>query len=451
MKKLLLFLLLILPTYVKADMGAPYIEPYEAYVNVVEGTKYYAHEYDDENYVLIEKGTLNYNEIIEITYEDEMNGDLYGMFSYKDENYYIKINDIEAIKDNYTINEEKLLEEKDQYNVTVLAKGGITVHSGPAQGYEVIANLAEGEEVKVLNEGGETTFWYYVDYGKGKGWISQLGGTFGKKIEKEFYIAVDTKLYDNSTGKYYRIPANTIINGGYELDAWSRGYFVTYKGVSGRINYGNTAYIKDSNDKNIKITKETKLYEAASNTSKVLVESIPKDIVFKYDYIYYPNNEQYVKVNYKGIEGWILVRGYIEDGEDSDGITKYKEIIHAKETNEKETIFEDIKEPEEIKPEDDSKEPELIEPNEEEIIHPEDVQNQEQQEEQKEKIEIKDEFTGKQIVALCVMGSIILALTVIIIIMLVNNKKSKKVKNNSVIEPINDPKSEQAIDNNQVR
>ena len=447
MKKLLLFLLLILPICVKADMGSPYTEPYEAYVTAVDGTKYYDYEYEDNNYVLTEKGSLNYNEIIEITYEQKINGELYGTIIKDDEFCYVKLSDFESMAGNYTIDNKTLLEQKEQYSVKILVKEGIAVHSGPAYGYEVVANLTEGDIVKVLNNHSFAP-WYYVDYGEGKGWICQLYGTFGKEYDEEIYIAIDTKLYEYGSDKTYRIPANTIINSYYSLDEWSRGYYVTYKGISGKINYNNTAYIKDSNDKNIKITKETKLYEAASNTSKVLVESVPKDIVFKYDYIYYPNNEQYVKVNYKGIEGWILVRGYIEDGEDSDGITKYKEIIHAKETNEKETIFEDIKEPGEIKPEDDVKEPELIEPGEEEQTNPEDAQKPAEPEE----FEIKDKITGKQIVILCVLGSIILALTVTVIIMLVNkNKKSKKVKNNSVIEPINEPKSEQAIDNNQVR
>ncbi|HOB26497.1 MAG TPA: hypothetical protein PKG93_05070, partial [Bacilli bacterium] len=99
---ILITILISLPfMVVRADMGAPQIIEYSAYVSNTSGADYY-------NTDLQVEGHLQYQEKMTITFETNVDGKLYGMFILGRNDYYILLTDIANEKDSYSPTSDEL-------------------------------------------------------------------------------------------------------------------------------------------------------------------------------------------------------------------------------------------------------------------------------------------------------------------------------------------------------
>lgn len=394
--KLIMLMIILLPLTVKADMGAPMIKEYTAIVNEVDGADYYG--YETNSYV--KKGTLNYNDEITIIHEEKIDNEFYGYFHIENEGYYyIKLSNIIIKENNVELKEEYKCLDNDNENKypfcstssekMVLTKEGIKLHKGPAYGYEVIANIPKGTMLK-YEYASESSAWFYTEYNGVKGWVCELNGAIGTKIEEEFLVALETSLFEK-IGEYLEEPiilnsikANTIIKSEYRTDDWSSSLLINYNGINGYISSWNVASKREKTT--ITLEENSQMIETMDlNNKKVLIEEIPAgtEITYEYEYEYRPSWFVYTTIGDK--TGWVC--------------TEYCESLDEN--------YEYPSEP--------TTSIETTEPLTSPIVE----------------IEETKSLSGTTIVILCVAGAIIVALTATITIILINKKKKQKK-----IEPI---------------
>ncbi|MBR1414172.1 MAG: hypothetical protein IJ574_05860 [Bacilli bacterium] len=401
---LLLSILLIIPMSVKADMSAPYIEPYEATVSNPDGAIYYNMAYSDKQY-LYKEDKLAYGKKIKIDYEEKINNDYYGSYfdENKNRNYYIKLSDIIRINKKYTYDESDYKKAKDGI---VLYPNGIVMKSGPSAAFDDVAvvpgntklELKQTKDIEYNDSG-----WYLTTY-KGKtGFVCELEGAIGYELAEEnngaLFTSTDLDIKNEEGDTIEVIPANTLIeknNKKYDLDAWSRSYYIEYNGVKGYISYLDLA--SENLGKLNVLYDNIKLYEKGVDTSKVLVKSLPKNEELDAYYSSCDWGSCIYYVKYKDNYGWIL-KTYIDD--------------------ETETV--EFKESGDVKP----------------LIKKEENKKEEKEDSNEEEVIEVNTLTNREIVIYSVGGAIILALTMIVIIMLVNKKKNSKVNNNYIKDESN--------------
>ena len=83
--KYLLFLLLVLPLVVFADLGGPAFPSYEAFINDRDGAYLYRYDYSSDSKSLIKTDIFfAYNTSIHVEYEEKVNNDeTYAVINYK--------------------------------------------------------------------------------------------------------------------------------------------------------------------------------------------------------------------------------------------------------------------------------------------------------------------------------------------------------------------------------
>ena len=205
MKKIILLIigvLIIVPSIVFADMGAPATDSYKATVTNPDGAK-------DENGKVI----LKYGETITVDYEQD------GMAYFKDGEVSVK--DITAIEKNYTLKDK----EWTKSDVGIVLKK-IELKKGPAAAYEGTGITIEPYTTVTIRtqilEGGSS--WVYVEYNGKKGFVDSLGGTITVGEGDAMLVAyTDTDILDPVTDKKIgTLKANSVIVGKYHyLDMWS--------------------------------------------------------------------------------------------------------------------------------------------------------------------------------------------------------------------------------------
>lgn len=397
--KLIMLMVFLIPLTVKADMGAPYIKEYIAIINEVYGADYY--DYDYENNKMITKGSLEFNEEIKIDYEEKLNNEYYGHFNLNDkERYMIKLSDIiiketdVKLDNNYKCAKEKIEGEyRNCYETDenlVISDGGIKLHSGPAYGYEVLSEIPKGTILK-YEYASEASAWYYVEYNGIKGWVCELNGAIGTKVEnlmtaRELEIFEESK-YSEDASIIGLIPVSTKIKEAYHLDEWSGKTLVTYNGITGYIYTGSLAsYV---GEKTIELNYDVDLWENLDYfNDRVELDKVTKGTKITYDYEYWDMPATYAYTTYNGKTGWLCI--------------EYCEYL-VEDPNEIETTTELITEP---------------------VTSP-----------TVEVVETKS-LSGSTIVILCVAGAIIVALTATITIILVNKKKKQNKVEPTVIKEV---------------
>lgn len=403
MKKILgiLIALLILPLTVNADMSAPMIKEYSATVKNVEGVAYYGYDMEKSEYV--KKGILEYGKEVKIQYESKINDVLYGSFDMGNGFYYVNVDGLTIIDDKFDINDENVSEYEDNSKNVVLFENGISMHKGPAAGFTKIGkNIPKGTVLKfthVYSE--EESPWYYTEYNGQKGWVSTLDGSIGVYNENTIMIAkqLDMMKTGDSTQKVGTIPVNTVIKGYYEIDPWSRGYYVTYNGISGYISKYEVAF-KSAGKQSIELVKNNKLYNEMSE--ETTFTNVPSGTTLTYQYYVDDYGYRWIYTTYNGQKGWLCFseEDVVENNEED--IKENDEEIEEDDTE----IIED---------EEDSEDVELYLPEEDIIIE-------------------DDSMSTRDIIILCVGVAVITAITTVVIIKLVNKKKENKSaeKDNSV-------------------
>ena len=396
--------ILLFGNIVYADMSAPMIEPYKAYVSNPEGANYY----QQKNDILVSVGKLEYGDTITINYEMQENGVNYAYF----QDGIIKIEDIKMANETSFDNNASKYDEP--INITILANEGVKIYKGPAYIYPTTGTtIPKGKELTAYmdKEYKNMSPWYYVSYDGTSGWICILNGSVGYEANIDKIICPNTtNIYEDANGKkaIKTIPANTIITDFMHVDSWSQSYYVTYNGVSGYVGDRQCATPWDKYEWTVNYDN-AKLYKTGSLNGEIIVDNIPVGTTLKSEYVTDIRAYGWMYTTYNGTKGWVWV---LESEYD------YEEMLR----NEKEDKANQktIKEVEEIKETKKDENDNGINNQSNTIVIEETKNNNTTEQESSGNIVITPKV---QIIILCVFVAIIIGMTGIIILLLVNRKK----------------------------
>ncbi len=399
MKKLfylLIGIIILIPSTIKADMASPMVITYKASVNNPNGVEDY--EFKDGEYVKSGK-TIPFGTIFEISEED-------GDYICNDK-YCAKYSDLVSIEKNYKLKPEEIGEE-----TTLITIKETNIKSGPAQAYETIGKIKSNETIKgksvIANneaEGGGTP-WYYVEYKGIKGYVSELDDTLTNKYYNSTIMATeDIDLFDLNKNKVKTFKAFETLDVKFcFLSPWSKyiyietndfkGYvdqwYVAFKGTD----IGNIESEEDTKFLDTPIeyttTDEIKIYEKANKYDSKVITTIPKGTTFASEYYIVDNEDIYVYYEKDNIKGFAQTNNY-ECSDDGFSCTLNKE------TNS-------------IVP--------VEEPKKEEV--------KEETKETKQTETVKPKNKTNTTLFICIGAGIILSITAIVIIILINKKKKQK-------------------------
>lgn len=404
MKKILsviIMMLIMIPCVVFADMGAPVIKEYKASVKNPNGAILW--KYNDSGELIDSGKGIKNGTVITILYEEDGRCEADGYEG------YILISDIRAVEENYT--PEKLGDSKE-----FLTTKKVDIKKGPAEGYDSTGISIPGgttvtvREVLEKDENGEyftsSTHWYYIEYKGTKGFVSTLTAALAWKGEYLYDMATykTTKVFDTLNNKVIAtIPPKTILKKAnlYDLDGWTRGYYLSYDNVQGIVKVEDIAWF-DEEGVTVTTTKMFNLYEEGFNyedETPSVIGTVPEGTTFKSKIVssdpmgcnvYYENGD---------VKGWINAEFIGEDDECRGLKLKYPDD---------EVIEEHTEEVEETTP-DDTLDATVIEPAPSDVVIEPTPSGLSQ--------------TSK--VQLYILLAIMCCLTAVVIVLLINNGKNK--------------------------
>lgn len=339
-KLLLVFVLLLIPCMVMADMGAPSIKPFDMVVVAQDGIDYYDYQ---ENV----KGHLNKDDKITICYEYNNN---YSFFKEESRDMY-KLKNLDGLillEDE--VDPEKAISEPHSeneyqyvYKVTtnveglVYADDGVDIRKGPSTVYEKVGHLDKDTVFKYKYAMGDPsgTTNVYVDTGSVKGWVDILDG---KVLQTNTSKFITYKEVDMGCAK---IPKNTILSPKYVSDKWKHSALVEYGSCKNLINYfrGVDGLVMLSNSNYVANT-ELDIYEYYDNGGEK-VATIPANgnFVLMANASIQGDLQGNIYVSYNDKKGWVKseYENYKRDENTSKNEEIEKEItIEEEEKDEKE-------------------------------------------------------------------------------------------------------------------
>lgn len=393
--KLLVLLLLIMPLTVMADMGAPYIEPYDLIVTDSNGVDYYS-DYQLTNV----KGHIDKDTVITIDYEDT---NMY-MIKVDGQSGYLKsLDGLKSIKESVKpeeISGDAVVKYDTKQKALVYAKDGVDVQTGPGEGYDKVTTIKKGTEIEYeysMGKGSQTTY-LYVETSEGNGWVSLSDSKVLTTTDEEFIFRVDVETECGT------IPANTILKSVYESNMWSRSNLFTYKGCNTLQKTFRSSDILQLIGGKYTANALLTIYSKADTSSEVL-GTIPSGETFINMASYSEEGGEmftngFFYVEYNNVKGWAAL---------SNGDFTFVEKVTLESQA---TVVE---------------EPKKEEPKEE--------PKKEVKKDDPKKTEGKSSLSGETIVIISVVGGVALALGAVAIIVLVNkNKKKKKVEQTTEVE-----------------
>lgn len=398
---------------VMADAGAPMISSYDIIVSNKDGASCYSYNVDTRKYVKSDK-KLDYGKTYKVY--SEIFGGYVGI---NDDNCdYVKLSDVKTTKESYSVNNDDV-EKITQQKAVILARGGLNMRKGPAVAYQAITTIPQYSVVTLKYKTG--TFWYYAEYNGRSGWISGVNQYFGYDGDKILVSTEKTEIYDvkDKDKVIGTIPPLTEITDYLEVvfyhaddsNIYEFSYYVVYNGIKGFVKY-----MPSKAEGKISLLKDSNLYDLNNK----LIKTIKKGTVLEYsiyDYgmysddpvsIYIPKEKGKIKYEFN-----TSAHEYFEEIGESKQLTKTKGFIGEGLFGEK-TTTNNI--PSNNEPQNNSEPSNTLEPT---------SQNNETN---------NGLGLSNELIIICVLGSIVLALTIVIVILLVN--KNKVVKKNDEIKII---------------
>ena len=373
--KLILIIVCLFIINVKADMGGPTIIEHEVMVTNKNGAVCY-------------EGEKKSNKVIPYGTMLKANSEITGrrIFVYND-NYSCEVifSDVSAKIQSFDINSndvEKITTKK----AIILASGGLNMRKGPAVSYAKIMTIPQYKVVTVTHKAG--TYWYYADYNGQKGWISGMNGYIGFDGKEVLYNYQPVKIY-STNGKTVlgTIPMNTEITDYIVLSGepyFEYSYYVIYNNIKGFI--GKMFYKTDGIGK-IKLIKDFDIsdYETGKVTKKLTAnQELEYTMCNNANIFYFPDKKLATYID----------SDYFEYVNEAKLLTKKNGYIGSGLFGEEKIEVEESKEEEK-----DDTTP-VIEENPTKI--------------------------NTELIVICILSSIIGALTCLIIIKLINGRKKNK-------------------------
>ena len=339
MKKLkyLLFVLLLVPCVVKADMAGPDARPYEMIVTNPDGIKYYENDESSSP-----EGTLKKDEKFTVIYE--YNG-IYNI-ELNDKSYTLKsLDGAVLVKDvvDPTKDKDEYIKRASNKEALVYAEDGVDILEGPASTYKKVGHIAKDVKIKYnyyigVSENDITHI--YVDYNGKKGWVEILG----KKVllaKTQDYITKGEYKISGAT-----IPKNKVVRSYYQADAWSRSALIEYNNCIDLVNTGDrTSNLLAVYKEYATSKKEFKVYTEADNKG-ALVTTIPSNTKFLViaSYSLMGEDEVDLYVEYQGKRGWVEAPSWEDYERDTTTVENENILSTEKASNkeEKEELVEDV-------------------------------------------------------------------------------------------------------------
>ena len=391
MKKISLLFIFICLFFinVKADMEPPVIVDHKVMVTNKNGAICY------ENGKKSDK-VIPYKTILEVGY------DIHGSYIDVTNDTYnctVKYSDVSAITQEFNVenNNSDYVKKITPVKAIILPSGGVNLRKGPSVTYAKIITVPQYSVVTLTHQAG--TYWYYTAYSDKQGWITSINYYVGIEGDKVLISPAAVKIYDTKTDKVIgTIPANQditnyliLVNRTYD----EPNYYVIYNGIKGYIK--DDLYNKIDDIGKIKLTKDYELRDVNGNPIKKLTTGRELEFTMRMftNYYYFPELKQSIYLDniefeyIKNPKDIIKENGYL--GEGLFGEEKMERIITPEATN-----------------------------NESYPIDP-DKENQE------------NGLATRDIIIICLLGGIFLAITALVIIKLVNSKKNN-IRNHMEIE-----------------
>lgn len=288
MKKKILVLLLcigsiILPSVVRADMGAPEIISYEVIVTNKNGAK-----------ELNGDVVIPYDMVCTVNYESKRKEGLYLTVDCKgyEGSYDINAEDVRVLKEEYQPTSDYKLEEAVRYYVM----NDVEMYSGPSYKYKMIGETIPADSIVTVTHIDSDEAWGYVEYNGKKGWLylffyenENVARVIDNEKEKNMITVRNiTKLYkypyDFKSSFDVSIPVGTLIKAEYHYPILKENglFYVNYNGVSGWANSDDGIGYVDKGFILITDTSKVKVYD---ENGKNINLNIKKYQEFSYDYI----------------------------------------------------------------------------------------------------------------------------------------------------------------------
>lgn len=329
-KKILLFLGvfgLIIPSLVYADMGAPEIRSYEVVISNVDGAK-----------TIGDKKVIPYETKCTVNYESEYDGFLHLDINCTGDEFTYTINakDARILKDEYLPTSEDKLDKVAKYYVFK----DLEMHRGPSFKYDKIGQtIPAGTVINVSHIDGVDRIWGYTEYEGKKGWVYIYWHDENNKIaevlqdeKNKSIITVKgiTKLYeypnDEKTKIEVSIPINTALKTEYFYKTWTDTglYYINYNGVSGWIDMLDGVGVYKPGSILIMNPQKIKVYDNNFNSTSLNIKRF-QEFVYDYNYQKYIEEEEIVQglfhITYNG-------KGYYIDTSivDSEEASEFKKV-----------------------------------------------------------------------------------------------------------------------------
>ncbi|MBR6133679.1 MAG: SH3 domain-containing protein [Bacilli bacterium] len=395
-KSLLLFILLLIPYIVKADMGMPMSREYDVVVTNPNGIDYY-------DYNLIKIGHYDTNTILTIEFESTINGTVYLNVKNNDgKNINVKASDVMLKEEEVTPKSEGVT--KIRKRKVLVGDKDLEIRKGPSIVYEEIGKVPANTELTVeyvvLDEFTNIKIYCYVEYKGTKGWIYTIGKNayYSSKddIEDEYPSIGDmgdealvVKTVKTSCGT---LEPGTIIKEYWYTDMYGNSSILYEKGDCkdniATMKTGNVALLGQDGYKG-KITQKTDLYDLPKGKKIATLESGTEIVQYSYFFPYEEEDNTYYYVEANNQKGWVAVP--LDSKVNVIDLTEELVKVPEKEVEE---------EPEEKK--EDKKE--------------------------KDKETKESSMDSKTIIIICVVAGVSLALGALVTLLLVNKKGKKENK-----------------------
>lgn len=327
-KKLLIILigiLLLSPSYIKANHTSPSTILYKAVITKKDGFKC-------NDKTIIPYGTIvTISEYYSIHDEPFLSIEEYET---NEEQEYcdndINYSDFELYSKDFNImdyNEDSGISSfSSNKEVLILSKKGVKLYKGPSFSYDVIETIPSGSKLntKYYVEVKEGKSWAYVSYNGKNGWIHLTTYDVAYGPEKEENIAVGT--FENG------LEENTLIN-----EYYYSGGSIEYQGMKYYVKYKDKMYfvehLASKFEETITLKNKIKFYEYGVSSDSI--GTIPKGTEIKTLYSYVYEEDFWYYVLYNGKKVWILLSEeesdeyfYAEDENDY-----YKDSISIEDVN----------------------------------------------------------------------------------------------------------------------
>ena len=287
MKKFKLMVVLVICLFisnVKADMGPPVVISYKAMITNKDG----AYCYEDGKKT---DKVIPYKTIFEVY--DEVNN---GYIFVHNDNYdcNIKSSDLSAINHEFDIS-NKEVQSITPIKAIILANGGLNMRSGPATSYAKIITIPQYTIVTLKLQAG--TYWYYTEYNGHSGWITGMRGYFGVESNEVLISDKILNIYNSNGKEVGKIPANTEITNYLKLPTYYPNeyrYYVVYNDIKGYLE-DNNIYYKIEPEGKIKLINDIDIKDSNGNPIKKLTKG--QELV--YDYQDYNTDQTMIGVHLK--------------------------------------------------------------------------------------------------------------------------------------------------------